>query len=189
MSLPRLFGASALLLASSLAAAARAEAATVVASRGPSAAQFPVGKKLDTGAQLTLSVGDTVTLLDDRGHARPERARLIPAAQSSDGNRQSVFAALVRDRTSVRVRTGSVRNGPNGEPPRSPNLWYVDISRPGTYCLSDPDNVRLWRPALGTNAAITVTGPKGAETVSFGKEDLVAPWECDGGPRRARHGL
>ncbi len=181
MSLVRCLCASSLVLATSLALVAPARAATVVASRGPSAAQYPVGRKLDAGAQLNLAAGDTVTLLDNRGTRVLSGPGNFPVVQAAASNRQSVFAALVRDRTSVRVRTGSVRNGPNGEPPRSPNLWYVDVSRPGAYCLADPDNVRLWRPAPGTNAEIAVKGPGGSGKVSFGKDDLVAPWDAAAG--------
>ncbi len=181
MSLVRCLCAGGLLLATLLALVAPARAATVVASRGPSAAQYPVGRKLDAGAQLNLSAGDTVTLLDNRGTRVLSGPGNFPVVQSTASSRQSVFAALVRDRTSVRVRTGSVRNGPNGEPPRSPNLWYVDVSRPGTYCLADADNVRLWRPAPGTDAVITVKSPTSSGNVSFGKDDLVAPWDAGAG--------
>lgn len=177
MSLRKIAGVAGAAFIASLLAAAAAHAATVVASRGPSAAQYPVGKKLEAGTRLALASGDTVTLLDGRGTRVLTGPGTFSAAQTSEATRQSVFTALVRDRTSVRVRTGSVRNGPNGEPPRSPNLWYVDVSRPGRYCLADPANVRLWRPMPGEAAVITVKAGQASQQVSFAREDLVAPWD------------
>ena len=44
-----------------------AAAAIVVASSGPSARNFPAGKKLDDAASITLQAGDSVTVLDAKG--------------------------------------------------------------------------------------------------------------------------
>lgn len=177
MNLAKTLGLAGLGLAATLAFAAQAQAATIVASRGPSASKFPVGRKLASDAKITLVDGDMVTLLDERGTRVLAKPGTFTVGQSSSDSRQSVFVALVQDRATVRVRTGSVRNGPNGEPPRSPNLWYVDVSRPGTYCLSDPAHLRLWRPAMGEAATLTIKGPKGSGQVIFGKDDMVAPWD------------
>jgi hypothetical protein len=154
-----------------------AQAATVVASRGPSATKFPIGTKLAAGARLVLVQGDMVTLLDEKGTRVLNGPGNFNLSQSNSDSRQSVFAALVQDRTSVRVRTGSVRAGPNGEPPRAPNLWYVDVTRPGTYCVTALENVRLWRPAMGTASTITVKHDAASNTITFGKDDMVAPWD------------
>ena len=44
-----------------------AKAGTVVASSGPSAGKYPVGKKLKDTDRITLRAGDSVTVLDSRG--------------------------------------------------------------------------------------------------------------------------
>lgn len=175
MNSARPFGAVALTLA--LLAAAQAEAATIVAARGPSAGKYPVGRKIEADAQVVLAAGDTVTLLDERGTRILRGPGTFPLAQTGGGTRQSVFQALVRDRTTVRVRTGSVRNGPNGEPPRSPNLWYVDVSRPGTYCIADTANLRLWRPSMTDETTLTVREGRASKAIAFAKGEMVAPWD------------
>lgn len=173
----RRLGAAGLALAAAWLASAPVEAATVVAARGPSAAKYPVGRKLEADGQVALAAGDTVTLLDERGTRILRGPGTFPVAQAGGGSRQSVFQALVRDRTTVRVRTGSVRNGPNGEPPRSPNLWYVDISRPGTYCIADTANLRLWRPSMGEAMTLTLKDAKASKAVTFAKGEMIAAWD------------
>ena len=44
-----------------------AQAGVVVKSSGPSAASYPVGKKLDDAASVTLRNGDSITVLTDSG--------------------------------------------------------------------------------------------------------------------------
>jgi hypothetical protein len=42
---------------------------------------------------------------------------------------------------------------------RPPNLWDVDISGKGTYCIVDPDHVHLWRAATDKPAKLRISGP------------------------------
>jgi len=177
MNSARRLGAAGLALAASWLAAAQVEAAMIVAARGPSAAKYPVGRKLEADAQIALAAGDMVTLLDDRGTRILRGPGNFPVAQVGGGTRQSVFQSLVRDRATVRVRTGSVRNGPNGEPPRSPNLWYVDVSRPGIYCIADTANLRLWRPSMTEETTLTVREGRTSKAIAFAKGEMVAPWD------------
>jgi hypothetical protein len=182
MNLHNPLAAARLALGVALLMAVPAQAATVVASRGPSAGKYPVGAKVEGSARLTLAQGDMVTLLDERGTRILNGPGTFTLAQNSGATRQSVFTALVQDRTSTRVRTGSVRAGPNGEPPRAPNLWYVDVTRPGTYCVTGLDNIRLWRPAMGTASTITIKRDSANNTITFGQDDMVAPWDATAFP-------
>ena len=112
-----------------------AAAGIVVASSGPSARQYPVGKKIDDGAAITLQTGDSVTVLDQRGTRVLRGPGTMALGKGASPATSSVFAALTRQRSTARVRTGAVRNGPGSGPVRSPNLWYVDLAASGPVCV------------------------------------------------------
>lgn len=154
-----------------------AAAAIVVASSGPSARNFPAGKKLDDAASITLQAGDSVTVLDAKGTRVLRGAGTISLKQGAAASTASTFAALTRQRSSARVRTGAVRGDSTGGPVRSPNLWYVDMAKSGTVCLVDPANVRLWRadPAKAANYALAGSGDAKV-SVSFAAGSTIAPW-------------
>lgn len=118
----------------------------VVASSGPSAGQFPVGKKLAASEQITLKAGDSVTVLGGAG------TRIISGAGTHrvgarGAAKRSTFATLTRQRDAARVRTGAVRGDLTGGAITRSNIWYVDISQPGTMCIVDGLAVQLWRSA------------------------------------------
>ena len=120
-------------------------AEVVVASSGPSAGQFPVGKKLGSSEQITLKSGDTVTVLGSAG------TRVISGAGSHrvgarGAAKRSTFATLTRQRDAARVRTGAVRGDLTGAPVTRSNIWYVDVTQSGTMCIADGAAVQLWRP-------------------------------------------
>lgn len=129
-----------------LAAPDMARADVVVASSGPSAGQFPAGKKLNATDQITLKTGDTVTVLGSAG------TRVITGAGAhrvgARGTaKNSTFAILTRQRAATRQRTGAVRGDLTGQPLTRPNIWYVDVTRSGTMCISADAAVQLWRPS------------------------------------------
>jgi len=168
-------------LATALAAAVApgvAAAAIVVASSGPSARNFPVGKKLEDNATVVLQAGDTVTVLDARGTRVLRGAGSISLAKSGGAAATATFAALTRQRSSARVRTGAVRGETTGAPVRSPNLWYVDVAKSGTACVIDPASVRLWRAAPAKAANYTISGGAGSAAVGFAAGAMVAPWDA-----------
>ncbi len=158
-----------------------AVAGVVVASSGPSASEFPAGKKLDDNSRITLKEGDRVTVLSANG------TRVISGAGthqvgSTGASKRSTFAVLTRQRSGQRVRTGAVRGTGTGEAStRSPNLWYVDVSRPGTMCIADPAAVRLWRPAAQGEATVVVARPGSSDhhDVWFAEGVADAAWDYD----------
>lgn len=130
-----------------LVAPAAAIAGTVVASSGPSAGKYPVGKKLADTARITLKAGDKVTVLTSKG------TRVISGAGTHvvgarGGSRASTFAALTRSNSRARARTGAVRSGkPASSAPRA-SLWSVSVAQAGTVCLPQSGGrVNLVRPA------------------------------------------
>lgn len=154
--------------------AGAAHAGVVVSSSGPSAGQFPAGKKLDDNASITLKTGDTVTVLTGGGTRVIKGAGVHRVAAAGESKR-STFAVLTRQRSAQRVRTGAVRGtGTAAAAERSPNLWYVDVSRSGAMCVASPDAVRLWRP--GGQAAATYT--IGSAQVIFAENARDVAWDA-----------
>lgn len=172
-------GTAALVALAALAVPAAAEAAIVVASSGPSATSYPVGRKLDDAASVTLRTGDTVTVLDARGTRILRGAGTFPVAASAGvAAKSSTFAVLTMQRSAQRVRTGAVRAGKDGTPPASPNLWFIDVAKPGKRCLVAGQPVRFWRLDTATAATYSV-GVAGAAPVplAFAAGAMVAPWD------------
>ncbi len=124
---------------------APAQAGVVVKSSGPSASTYPVGKKLDDAASVTLKNGDSITVLTDSG-TRVITGPGTHRVGARGASKRTAFAMLTRQRSGARVRTGAVRGGPAGQA-SNPNLWNVDTSKPGKICLPGSDAITFWRPA------------------------------------------
>lgn len=162
-----------------LATSGAALASIVVASNGPSAAQFPAGKKLDDSQNVTLKAGDSITILDERGTRVLRGAGTFKIGDAAGQNRSSTFAALTRQRGSQRVRTGAVRRPGADEKLMSPNLWFVDLSQSGTHCVVAGTPVSVWRADTTKAASYLVTSTSGAaSTLSFEAESMVASWDA-----------
>jgi hypothetical protein len=139
------------LIAAGLGWGAAAEAQSVVIrSTGPSAAAYPMGRKLPAGAAVVLRSGDQVTVIDQAGSrvlAGPGSFKLDSAVKRNADGGNSALASLIA-RGGARTRTGAVRGDAEVpvEPSSPDNIWYVDVSRGGTICIADPAQVVLWRP-------------------------------------------
>tara|TARA_R110000782_G_scaffold78293_5_gene156065 strand:- start:53254 stop:54030 length:777 start_codon:yes stop_codon:yes gene_type:complete len=160
--------------------AAQAESIVVRAS-GPSAKDFSPGKKLADNISITLKAGDIVTLLDGRGTRTLRGPGTFGSTATLAGtDTRNRLDDLFKTRTERRARTGAVR-GTIPEPtsaPRSPNIWYVDISQASTACVPDPDNVKIWRPSTAEAADVTITPSAGGASgkVHFDAGQSVAWW-------------
>lgn len=150
----------------------------VVASSGPSAGQFPVGKKLAVSDQITLKAGDTVTVLGSAG------TRIISGAGkhrvgARGTAKRSTFATLTRQRDAARVRTGAVRGDLSGGAITRSNIWYVDVSQPGTMCITDGMALQLWRPATEgspTYMVVNAASP-GHMYLAFAEGSATTDWD------------
>lgn len=172
-------GLRAALAATALIVPGVASAAIVVAASGPSAATYPVGKKLDDAGTITLRAGDTLTVLDAKGTRVLRGAGTFPvAAGAGTANKASTFAVLTMQRSAQRVRTGAVRAGQGSGPVGNPNLWFIDVTKPGRSCVVAGAPVRLWRLPINAAAAYTVHPASGAPaTVTFPAGAMVAAWD------------
>lgn len=125
----------------------------VVRSTGPSSATYPQGKKLPADATVVLKAGDHVTVLDKAGTRvlnGPGTFALNGAVNRDASAGGTALAAMMARGGASRTRTGAVRGAPAGPVAAAPsgpeNVWYIDVSKGGTYCVADPATVVLWRP-------------------------------------------
>ena len=169
------------LAAAALAAVAvpgAALAGVVVSASGPSAGQFPAGKKIGDSERIVLRAGDSLTVLDGKGTRVLRGAGTYTLAQQAGPSRRSTFAVLTEQRSAARVRTGAVRGEDTGAVLSPTNLWYVDISKPGRTRLASTDRVRLWRGSAEGDASYTVRGASGGgQTVEFSDGEVLAAWD------------
>jgi hypothetical protein len=169
------------LLAAGLFVSGVAAAAIVVASSGPSAPQFPAGKKLGDDDHITLRKGDSITVLDQRGTKVLRGPGRFAVSQPGRPLPNPAYAVLTRKNAAGRARTGVVR-GEDGKPV-SPNLWLVDAGSPGTQCVTAPDAVSVWRADSTKAARYRIASAAGAAgSVSFDADAAVAPWDTAAAP-------
>jgi hypothetical protein len=157
---------------------ATAFAGVVVAASGPSASNYPVGKKIGDSERIVLRAGDTLTVLDGNGTRVLRGAGTYSLDQQAGPSQRSTFAVLTERRSAQRMRTGAVRGEEEGVPRHAPNLWYVDVAKPGKVCLASTERVRLWRPTTEGDATYLVRADGGgSHTVTFADGDMLAPWD------------
>lgn len=136
---------TAAILAGMVAFAGAAQAGVVVKASGPSARQYPVGKKLDDSATIALKAGDSVTVLTANGTKVISGPGQFTVGVRGESKR-STFAVLTRQAANARVRTGAVRSGASRGPASNPSLWNMDVTKPGKFCIADTSSVKFWRP-------------------------------------------
>jgi hypothetical protein len=160
----------------------------VVRSTGPSAAQYPAGKKIAASGKITLKRGDRITVLD-KGKTRVltgpgtfSLSRKTSASQTS--NRVASFVATGPRR---RARTGAVRGAGTKASPadatlaaRSPNLWFVDVSRGGTHCVVKPEQILLWRPEVRSDQTMILANASGGQAdITWRRGSPLRRWPTD----------
>jgi hypothetical protein len=126
--------------------AGSAQAGVVVKATGPSAGEYPVGKKLDDSATVALKAGDSITVLTANGTKVITGPGQFTVGVRGESKR-STFAVLTRQASGARVRTGAVRSGASAAAPMNPSLWNMDVTQPGKFCLASASQVTFWRPA------------------------------------------
>src|SRR5262245_8803700 len=88
-----------------LAVPGAALAGGVVSASGPSAGNFPVGKRIGDTERIVLRAGDTLTVLDGKGTRVLRGAGNYTLSQQAGPSRRSTFAVLTEQRSAARVRT------------------------------------------------------------------------------------
>jgi hypothetical protein len=138
---------------------------------------YPPGKALADTMRIVLQPNDQVVILDGRGTRTLKGPGTFSPIISSD--RPADLRATFADVSGRRARPGAVRGmaGPTTGAARSPNIWFVDIGRSSTTCVTDPARLTLWRPDRTTAKALTISGPGGQSgTVSWAAGDSTQSW-------------
>jgi hypothetical protein len=181
-------GMSGLAAAALLAGATAAQAQSVVLrSTGPSAASYPQGKKLPANAKVTLRAGDKLTVLDKAGSrvlSGPGSFTLNGVVARDGGSSPKVGTVLAGG--GVRARTGAVRGAPGLAAVAQPatngpdSVWYIDVSKGGAYCVTEPASLVLWRPNRAEEASgkLGVLGTKPVE-ITWRKGNPLKQWPVD----------
>ena len=161
-----------------LALSVPAQAGVVIKSSGPSAAQFPVGKKVDDKGRITLKDGDSVTVLTN-GRTRVIKGAGTHRVAARGSSKRSAFDNLTRQRSGARARAGVARGPDSGMPAMRPGLWDVDVTYAGPMCVAPDIGLRLWRPDSGGAASYLVASPNTAEPmrVSFADTETTTDWD------------
>ncbi len=160
----------------------------VIKYEGPSAQVYKPGKKLAAGAMIQLKAGEILTVLDERGTRVLRGPGKFSASSAASAGKVSGKSLMSMMKTSNvrRARTGAVRGTPvtNTVARRSPNLWYVDVKKPGAICVADFGKMQFWRSdvtdALMLQLKDSKTGASG--TVSFPKGLSSAGWPANVSP-------
>ena len=120
----------------------------VVRSSGPSAGNYPPGRRLPDSTNVSLLANDSLTILS-AGATRTLRG---PGILNVTGPvRAGSLASAISQRTNRRSRIGAVR-GREGER----GLWDVDVTQPGTYCVRAGSRPSLWRGNANETASLSV---------------------------------
>lgn len=141
--------------------------AVVVRSTGPSAVNFPKGKRLPGNVPVTLKAGDVVTVLDKAG------TRVLRGAGSFalDGtvNRDRAAAALLARSLSnpASVRAGAVRGPaiPSADQALPVSIWLADTGQSGNVCVPRGSDLYLWRTNGDARSFTWLTESAGGEMV------------------------
>lgn len=162
--------------------------AVVVRSTGPSAAQFPTGRKLAASSSVSLRAGDQITMIDKSGTRVLKGPGNFPvtAAVSRDQAGALAVANMVNTAGRARVRTGAVRGGPVETPPAASgpdSIWYLDVTKGGTFCTPDLAQVVLWRPDSVETGMGKLVGPDGtAADVMWNAGNPLKMWPSESLP-------
>ncbi len=138
----------------------------VVRSNGPSAKNYPPGKPLPDKTLVALKAGDSVTILDGQG-TRILKGPGNFSTTASSAAAGSSFGQLLRNTGARQARTGAVRGSGSTGPVRSPNLWFVDVSKSGTICLADMSAVSLWRSSATNAQPLSLTRISDGKSVAI----------------------
>lgn len=153
-----------------IASSAAVAQSMVVRSAGPSAAQYPAGKKLPANTKVVLKASDRVTVLDKAGTrvlSGPGTFTLDGTVKRDQTQSTQIASLLSTTGPASRSRTGAVRGAPAKVAPagpRSPNLWFIEAGQAGKFCVAEPSRLMFWRPKVGEDVTLKVAGGAGASS-------------------------
>lgn len=141
--------------------------AVVVRSTGPSAVNYPKGKRLSAVEQVTLKAGDVVTVLDKAGTRvlRGAGTFSLTVAVNRDRGTAALLARSLNNPASVRA--GAVRGAGDstGENVMPISIWLADAEQGGNVCVPRGSDLYLWRSNSAKRSFSWLTEATGGEMV------------------------
>lgn len=171
----RLVQFAALAIAAGEISAAAAEV-LILRSAGPSARNYPAGRRVADNTNFALRPGDTVVILAN-GATRTFRG---PGAFTALGPVRR--GPQVANSGNVRRQTGAVRTDPGAvrspsEQLRPADIWQFDVTQSGRACVLPGQRPVLWRPQSDRAVRLTITPQNGAaQTVNWNAGQSTLEW-------------
>ena len=157
----------------------------VVRSTGPSASSYPAGKKMANDAKISLKAQDQLTILTKSGTRVLKGPGTYSLAQGA-GSATSAsrrLSSFINNRGSSRARTGAVRSAASAvvETPSNPNLWYLDVTKGGKFCVADANALVLWRPDYTGSATASIVEPANGNVteIAWRQGSALKAWPKD----------
>ncbi|MEH6702644.1 hypothetical protein [Parasphingorhabdus sp.] len=154
----------------------------VMRSTGPSASSYPAGKKMANDAKISLKAQDQVTILTKAGTRVLKGPGTFSLAQGggSASTASRRLSSFISNRGSSRARTGAVRaaGAVAVETPHNPNLWFLDVTKGGKFCVADADALIVWRPDYTGSATASIVEPKDGNVteIAWRKGSALKAW-------------
>jgi len=147
----------------------------ILRSAGPSARNYPAGRRVADNTSFSLRPGDTIVILAN-GATRTFRG---PGSFSALGPVRR--GPQVAGTNNVRRQTGAVRTDPSaagsGPQPRPTDIWQFDVSQSGRACVLPGRTPTLWRAQSAQAVRLTIAPPTGAaQTVTWNAGQATLAW-------------
>lgn len=144
--------------------------AVVVRSTGPTAVNYPKGKRLAANASVVLKAGDVVTVLDKAGTRVLKGAGsfVMDNAVNRDRGAAALLARSLSNPASVRagaVRSASVRGASTSDETLPVSIWIADTAQDGNVCVPRGSDLYLWRSKADARSFTWLTESEGGEMV------------------------
>ena len=141
--------------------------AVVIRSTGPSAVNYPKGKRLPSTETVVLKAGDIVTVLDKAGTRvlRGAGTFTLNATINRDRGGAALLARSLSNPASVRA--GAVRGAgdTSGENVLPVSIWLADTVQGGNVCVPRGSDLYLWRGDGAKRSFTWLTEATGGEMV------------------------
>ncbi len=144
----------------------------ILRSAGPSARNYPAGRRVADNTSFTLRPSDVVVVLAN-GATRTFRG---PGSFSATGPVRR--GTQMAGGTNVRRQTGAVRGDDPVAPVTHPaDIWQFDVSQSGRACVLPGQRPVLWRPQSDRAVRLTITPQNGAaQTVNWNAGQSTIEW-------------
>ena len=136
-------------------------------------------------ARISLKAQDQVTVLTQSGTRVLKGPGTFSLTQGSEtaSSASRRLSSFISNRGASRARTGAVRSatGATEEAPVNPNLWYLDVTKGGKFCVADPDRLVVWRPDYTGSATASIVEPKNGNVteIAWRQGNPLKAWPTD----------